>query len=233
VSTSSVAHLPWWALAVLAVVGAGLGQLTARELATGGYRIEDDEVRGPAGRMWWPAPTLALLWFVVGWYVGDRAEWAAVPAYLLFGWLSVALIWIDFDVHRLPVGLVRPGSGGVVLLLAVASVADGGSRWRGALIGMVVVWLVFYALSWLPGGGMGWGDVRLSPVVGLLLGWLGWRYLQAGLIATFAVGGLIALVALLRGRNRKAFIAYGPAMCLGVFVGVGWASQIMVPATSR
>lgn len=230
-TSSAAAQLPWWALVLLAVVGAALGQLTARVLATGGYRIEDDEAEGPAGRLWWPAPTLALLWLVVGWYVGDLAQWAAAPAYLLFAWLAVALIWIDLDVHRLPVGLVWPGTGGVVALLAVATAANGGGRWVGAVIGAVGMFVLFFLLSLLPGGGMGFGDVRLSLSVGLLLGWLGFSYLEAGLLATVVVGGLAAVVALLRGRNRKAFMAYGPAMCIGVFIGIVWASQIMVPST--
>ncbi len=221
--------LPWWALAVLAVAGAALGRLTGRTLATGGYRVaEDDRAEtDPAGAPWWPAPTLALLFLVVGWYVGDLAHWSAAPAYLLFGWLSIGLIWIDLDVHRLPVGLVWPGFAGVVLLLGVASVADGSGRWLGALLGMVLLWLMFYLLSWLPGGGMGWGDVRLSPTAGLLLGWLGWSTFEAGLLAVVALGGLSSVVVLLRGRHRKADVAYGPALCLGVFAGILWASQIM------
>jgi leader peptidase (prepilin peptidase)/N-methyltransferase len=229
VSTPTAQPLPWWALVALAVAGAVLGHLTGRALATGGYRVEDDERADtdPAGAMWWPAPTLAVLFLLVGWYVGDLAHWAAAPAYLLFAWLSVGLIWVDLDVHRLPVGLVWPGFAGVVALLVVATVADGTRRWPGALVGMVLLWLVFYALSWLPGGGMGWGDVRLSPTAGLLLGWLGWPTFEAGLFAVVLLGGLSSVIVLLRGRSRKADVAYGPALCLGVFAGILWASQIM------
>jgi len=225
-------HAPWWALVVLAVVGGAVGHLTGRQLATGGYRIDDDEADGPAGRPWWPAPALAALWVLVGWYVGDLAHWAAAPAYLLFAWLSVGLVWIDLDVHRLPVGLVWPGTGGVVLLLAVATVANGGDGWLGALIGAAVLFAVFVVLSLLPGGGMGWGDVRLTVPVGLLLGWLGLGYLAAGILSTVIVGGVLAVVALARGRGRKADVAYGPALCAGVFLGIVWASQIMAQGTA-
>ncbi len=221
------APLPWWALLVLVVAGAGLGALTARRLVTGGYRISDDGADGPAGRPWWPAPALAALWLLVGWCVGDTAHWAAAPAYLLFAWMSVVLIWIDLDVHRLPVGIVWPGTAGIVLLLAVATAANGGEGWTGALFGMVLTWVVFFVLSLLPGGGMGWGDVRLSISVGLLLGWLGWRPIQAGLLSIVLLGGVGAVLVLVRGRSRKADFAYGPALCLGVFGGIVWASQIM------
>lgn len=235
VPTTTASPLPWWALAALAVAGALLGWLTARMLATGRYRIEGDGAEVPPGAAWWPAPTLALLFVLVGWFVGDLSHWAAAPAYLLFAWLSVALIWIDLDVHRLPVGLVWPGGAGVVLLLAVASVpaaADGEGRWLGALIGGAVLWALFFGLTFLPGSGFGWGDMRLAPVIGLLLGWLGGTYIESGVISIFVLGGISAVISLARRRDRKADVAFGPAMCLGVFAGIVWASQIMAATTT-
>ena len=62
----------------------------------------------PPGRPWWPGPLTALLSALAAWAIGDLGSWAALPAYLLFAWLTVGLIWIDLDVHRLPVGLVVP-----------------------------------------------------------------------------------------------------------------------------
>ncbi len=116
---------------------------------------------------------------------------------------------------------------GSSLLLAIATAAAGGEGWPGALFGMAMVWVIFFVLSLLPGGGMGWGDVRLSVSVGLLLGWLGWRPLQTGLLSIVLLGGLGAVLVMIRGRSRKADFAYGPALCLGVFGGILWASQIM------
>ena len=45
------------------------------------------------------------LWALLGWRIGDQAGWAALPAFLYFGWLAVCLVWIDADVHRLPDGI--------------------------------------------------------------------------------------------------------------------------------
>ena len=77
----------------------------------------------------WPGITTAALAAVATWAVGGVAGWAALPAYLLFAWLTVGLVWIDLDVHRLPVGLVVPTGVAIVGILAVASLADGGTRW--------------------------------------------------------------------------------------------------------
>ena len=92
----------------------------------------------------------------------------------------MGLIWIDLDVHRLPVGLVVPTGWWLVALLAVASVATGDRRWLGALIGAGVMGAVYLLLAVLPGGGVGGGDVRLAPVIGGLLGWLGAGALLVG-----------------------------------------------------
>ena len=52
----------------------------------------------------------------------------------------------------------------LVALLVVATVATGQERWRGALIGLVVMGGIYLVLGLLPGGGVGGGDVRLAPV---------------------------------------------------------------------
>ena len=145
-----------------------------RELATGGYRIPEDEADHPPGRNWWPGLATAALAALAAWAVGDLAGWAALPAYLLFAWLTVGLVWIDLDVHRLPVGLVVPTG-------AVArSRCWPWRRWRrgtgagsGAVVGFVVMGGIYLLLAVLPGGGVGGGDVRLAPLIGALLGWLG------------------------------------------------------------
>jgi leader peptidase (prepilin peptidase)/N-methyltransferase len=218
----------WWVVLVVALAMGVVGHLTGRRLATGGYRIPEDEVDHPPGRNWWPGPATALLAAVATWAIGDLAGWAALPAYLLFAWLTVGLVWIDLDVHRLPVGLVVPTGAALLVLLAVATVADGSGRWRGALVGAVVMGGVYLLLAALPGGGVGGGDVRLAPVIGALLGWLGLGHLTVGIAAGFLVGGVAALALLLLGRvGLKTSIAYGPAMCLGAWVAIAGTSRIL------
>lgn len=219
---------PVWVVAVAALVMGVVGHLTGRRLATGGYRIDEDEAEHAPGRNWWPGPATAALAGLAAWSVGDLGGWAALPTYLLFAWLTVGLVWIDVDVHRLPVGLVVPTGWWLVALVAVASVATGDRRWLGALVGAGVMGAVYLLLAVLPGGGVGGGDVRLAPVIGGLLGWLGAGHLFVGLLAGFLVGGLgaVALLALRRVGLRSS-IAYGPAMCLGAWLAIGFTSRIM------
>ncbi len=219
---------PTWVVLVAALAMGVVGHLTGRELATGGYRIPEDEADHPPGRNWWPGPATAGLAALATWAVGDLGGWAALPAYLLFAWLTVGLVWIDLDVHRLPVGLVVPTSAWLAGLLVVASVATGDLRWLAALAGAVVMGAVYLLIAALPGGGVGGGDVRLAPVIGGLLGWLGLGPFVVGLLGGFFVGGVAAIALLvLRRVGLRTSIAYGPAMCLGAWVGIGFSSRIM------
>ena len=219
---------PLWVVAACALVLGVVGHLTGRELATGGYRIPEDEATHPPGNPWWTGPATALFAGVAASAVGGEARWAALPAFLLLAWLTVALIWIDLDVHRLPVGLVVPGGAAIAVLLVIASVAEGGRAWLSALVGASVMGLTYLVLAFLPGGGVGGGDVRLAPVLGALLGWLSIGHLVVGLAAGFLVGGVAAVALLVGGRvGLKSSIAYGPAMCLGVWVAVLWTSRIL------
>lgn len=219
---------PWWVIAGTALVMGVVGHLTGRRLATGEYRIPEDEAEHPPGRNWWPGLLCAGLSAVAAWAIGDLAAWAALPAYLLFAWLTVGLIWIDLDVHRLPIGLVVPTGWALLVLLAVATLASGDRRWLGAVIGFVVMGAAYLLLAVLPGGGVGGGDVRLAPLIGALLGWLGAGQLVVGLGAGFLIGGVAAAALLLSGRaGLKSSIAYGPAMCLGAWVGIASTSRIL------
>ena len=217
----------WVALAAALAMGV-VGHLTGRRLATGGYRIPEDAAEHPPGRNWWPGLATAGLAALATWAVGDLGGWAALPAYLLFAWLTVGLVWIDLDVHRLPIGLVVPTGAWLAALLVIASVATADRRWLGALVGALVMGGVYLLLALLPGGGVGGGDVRLAPLIGALLGWLGTAELTVGIMAGFVVGGVAALALLvLRRAGLRTAIAYGPAMCLGAWVGIAFASRIL------
>ena len=125
--------------------------------------------------IWWVAPLLAALALVVAFSVGDTAANSALPAYLLFAWLTVCLVWIDLDVHRLPVGLTRPALPAFVVLLLPPTIATGeGGRLLTAVGCGVVLTACYLVVAFLPGGGFGGGDIQLAPTIGLLLGGSRW-----------------------------------------------------------
>lgn len=223
------AGTPWWALVLLGLAGAALGAATGRALADGGYRIESDEADALPRHWWWPALALAAAWVFVGWRVGDLAHWAALPAYLLLGWLTVALVWIDADVHRLPDGLVLPAypAVGALLLVATAGAAD----WRAlarAVVCMAAMYALYFLMALAAPSSLGFGDVKLSGVIGLALGWLSVFQAVAALLLGFLVGGVVALAMLLGRRvGLRSHIAFGPSMLVGALLALGLEYQLV------
>jgi leader peptidase (prepilin peptidase)/N-methyltransferase len=211
-----------WVLALLALAGAVVGGLTGRALATGGYRIPSDEAGQLPRHGWWPAVLLGVLWAVLGWRIGDQGGWAALPAFLYFAWLAVALVWIDADVHRLPDGLVLPSYPVLLVLVVVATagLGDWGALVRAlaCLAGMYAVYLVMAIAS---PSSLGFGDVKLSGLIGLVVGWLGVSEAVVALMSGFLVGGLVGIAMLLGRRvGLRSHIAFGPSMLAGAFVAM-------------
>ena len=91
--------------------------------------------------------------------------------------------------------------------------------WISAALGLAVL---LFGLLWLVSRGqVGLGDVKWSGVIGLSLGYLGVDALVVGTMATFLIGGVLALFALaFRGASGSTPLAYGPAMCAGAFVAI-------------
>jgi leader peptidase (prepilin peptidase)/N-methyltransferase len=222
---------PWWAIAVLGLLGAGVGAWLARSLADGGYRRPDERDRPLPRHTWWLVIAVALAWATLTFRFGGHAQWSLLPAYLYLGAVGGALTLIDLDVHRLPDLLVLPSYPIAFALLLVPTVVAGqwGALLRGGLGGLALfVSYLVLALVSPGGGGLGFGDVKLAGVLGFLLGWLGWSPVIVSVFAAFVIGGVIALILLLVGRaGRKSDIAFGPSMILGAWVALMFPVQIM------
>ncbi len=147
---------------------------------------------------------------------------AVLPALLYVAAAGVALFLIDLDHQRLPDSIVLPSYPVVAVLLAAGALVGAELPWGRAGLSMGL-WLTVYGLIWLvtAGRGMGLGDVKLSGVLGLLLGWLGRGPLLVGLLGGFVVGGAVGTVLLATGRaGRGSRIAHGPFMLTGALLAV-------------
>ena len=150
----------------------------------------------------------------------------ALPAYLYLAAVAIALALIDLDVMRLPNAIVLPSYVvAAALLVPAALLGDGPAPILRGLAAAALLWLVYRALAQF--GGMGGGDVKLAPLLGFYLGWLGWSSVLVGAFAGFLLGGVVG-VALMSARvaTRKSRLPFGPFMLAGVFLAVFAAAPI-------
>lgn len=147
---------------------------------------------------------------------------AQLPAYLYLVAVGVALALIDLDVKRLPDPLTLPSYVVGAVLLGIASgVHHNGWSFLRALIGMAALFLFYFTVAMIAPRGMGFGDVKLSGVIGLYLAWLGWAELVVGAFAAFAVGAVAGIaVILFAGGGRKTKVPFGPFMLAGALIGI-------------
>lgn len=222
---------PWWVVLLLTVLGAGVGVWLTRALSDGTYRRHEERDQPLPGNSWWLVIALALTWASLTFRVGDHAQWSLLPAYLYLGAIGAALTLIDLDVHRLPDLIVLPSYPIAFVLLFVPTVVTGdwGALLRGVLAGCALfVGYLVLALVSPGGGGLGFGDVKLAGVLGLLLGWVGWGPAIVSVLAAFVIGGLIAATLLLARRTtRSSSIAFGPSMILGAWVALMFPVQVL------
>lgn len=143
-----------------------------------------------------------------------------LAAYLYLAAVGLALALIDLDCKRLPDALTLPSYGVGLVLLGAASLDDPQQLLR-AVLGAAAMFAVYFALAFAYPAGMGFGDVKLSGVLGLFTAWLGWDVWGAGVILGFLLGGVAGVAVLLSKRGtRKSAIPFGPFMLLGALIAV-------------
>jgi leader peptidase (prepilin peptidase) / N-methyltransferase len=150
-------------------------------------------------------------------------------AYLPLVFALIVLSFIDIDHKLLPNRIVIPTLVAELVLFAVsAAVGPGARAYITALAGMGGAFLFFFLLALISPGGMGMGDVKLSAVLGLALGYFGWARTVLGLFLGFFIGSIggIALIMARRG-GRKTQIPFGPYMALGALIAVFFGGPLV------
>lgn len=167
----------------------------------------------------------------LGWWLGAAA--AALGAIaaatisepkLLPVWIPIAaatpvLAWVDWKVHLLPYLIVAPLYVLSWLLIGVSALwMQEPSVLLHALYGNLAVFGFYFLLGVV--GPMGYGDVRLSAVLGVALGPLGYVATFYGVFFGMVLGAVVGLV-LVRGRlGSKTPIAFGPYLLLGALAAL-------------
>ena len=141
--------------------------------------------------------------------------------------LGAALAYVDWHTRLLPVQLVYPAYAVAVPAAVVAGLASGDHHdLARAALGWLVGGLVYGLLWFVYPSGLGYGDVRLSGVLGIALGYLGWPELVVGLYAGFLLGGVVGALLRVTRLVRQRHIPLGPFMVLGALGGLVWGTLV-------
>ena len=174
-------------------------------------------------------PRLPLLTAAVSGVAAALIGWVTGLDWLLLLLLPLApigtlLAVVDFRTRLLPRVVVIPATLAAIAygLVAWPLTGDSESLVR-ALIGMVAARVVFWILWFIRSAGMGFGDVRLSALLGFVLAYVGWPEYALGLYSGFLLfalpGLLLALVRRDRSMLKKAY-PFGPFLLLGALLGI-------------
>lgn len=134
-------------------------------------------------------------------------------------WLAVT----DLRTGLLPTRVIWPVAGAVWVLYSIAAVIDSdASALVGAAIGAAVCGAALGAVHFVHPPSMGFGDVRLSVLNGLLCGWWGWQVALFALMAGFLLAMPEALVVLVR-QGAGASRPLGPYLVAGTAAIAIWS----------
>jgi leader peptidase (prepilin peptidase)/N-methyltransferase len=155
-----------------------------------------------------------VLFAIDAWRVGATAM---LPAVLVWTACLVALCAIDIDHFLLPNRVLYPSVAMVVPLVVLAAAIDGNWSDLGrAVAGAAIALAVFHALWFAAPKSLGYGDVRLSGLLGFVAAYYGWNALVTALVAPFVLGSIggIALAAPI------VLVPMGAAGAIGAASGV-------------
>lgn len=164
----------------------------------------------------------------------------------LFWWnvaaTTIALAVIDLKTGLLPAPVAYWFSGSVTvtaLLLWYTNPAPSGTFTTPTILSGVtagVTYLaIYFALFYF--GQMGWGDVRISPIVGFLTGMFGYGTAAIGWFLPFLLGAVtvtpLLLTSKLRSKDgeprttRKTKIPFGPFIFAGMWIAILYGQNIL------
>ena len=165
----------------------------------------------------------AMLFGLAAWRIGFSPELPAVLAFIFGG---VLLAVIDWKVQRLPTKIIYftlAGVGAGLIFAAamrrewvpLATAVAGGVLFANAFF---LIWLFTTKFAGMKI--LGFGDVRLAALLGLLLGWYGLPYVFYGALAGHLFALVIVIATCIHKRKLHMQYAFGPPLIAGALAVV-------------
>lgn len=173
----------------------------------------------------WPVPEVAMYPLAAGliglmlWAFG--IDWVLVSVIPFVAFLA-AMTVIDLRELRIPDKLTKPAAIAAVPLLALSMLSDYDDiSLIRAFLGALAMGAFYFILFFIYPAGMGFGDVKLAPIIGAQVGFFGWIPEVRALIFAYLVVGPVAILLLIFGRARmKTGFPFGPFMAIGAILAL-------------
>jgi len=162
----------------------------------------------------------ATLTIVCMWQSGLTTEGIAAT---LFSWILIAIFVIDYEHQLILDNLSLPLLWLGLLFNSQNLFTTPVDAIWGAVIGYLLLWLVFHAFKILTGKeGMGYGDFKLLAALGA---WFGFIALPQIILIAAVTSILVAVIGIaLKNREKNTPLAFGPFLAIG-----GWATLFLGP----
>jgi leader peptidase (prepilin peptidase)/N-methyltransferase len=153
----------------------------------------------------------AILSLLIYWKFGPSLQYLCV---FLFTCSLVVITFIDLDHQIIPDVISLPGI--PVFFLAAIFVMN--LRFLDAFLGFLIGGGVLYSVAFVyelitKREGMGGGDIKLLAMIGAFLGWQSLLFVL--LISSFAGAAVGIAIMIVKGRDMKYAVPFGPFLSLG------------------
>jgi leader peptidase (prepilin peptidase)/N-methyltransferase len=178
-----------------------------------------------------------LYWFYVIYPVSPETVQFAVT--IFYSCVFIVIFWIDLE-HQLILNRIIYPTALIVLVLDIAlrqpwfmesapsiflAMPDVVARMVIGITGGATGFVLLLIPALVFRGGMGWGDVKMSGLIGLVVGF---PLVFVSIVGAVIGGGLLAALLLLLGiKKRRQAIPFGPFLSLATIVTLLFGNDIL------
>ena len=173
-------------------------------------------------RILWVEIGTGILFAYLYWNYGLSTELGVAAFYCC---LFLVLLVIDLEHGIIPNKLVYPSLVIALVLSAVLSQTKVVPGIVPAAVGFGIGLGLFLLIVLISRGGMGWGDVKMAALIGLVTGF---PLVFVALFLAVVLGGLVAGILLLsKLRKRKESIPFAPYLSLGAIITLLFGNDLL------
>jgi len=175
---------------------------------------------------------LLFMWWYWGGFIFFKLTQTPFSIMQPIFWLAVGLILIYIFIIDLNYMIIPDKAvitlGGLAIIYRLSLVAFGIMQFNDlvtTILAALITSGLFFALWFFTGGnGMGFGDVKLSIPLALLLGA---QKTIVGMFLAFVIGAVVGLILMIFGKSKmKSAIPFGPFLIIATVISLLWGDLI-------